>query len=72
MNPPEHPGNPKWQVFNDWVKIKPSQSIDYKKNQEETIEESFERFGLEQEDGDWGDASEAQDAGWGTSTGSGW
>ncbi|KAG2213080.1 hypothetical protein INT47_011229 [Mucor saturninus] len=71
MNPPEHPGNPKWQVFNDWVKIKPSQSVDYKKNQEETIEESFERFGLEQ-DGDWGDASEAQDAGWGTSTGSGW
>lgn len=66
---PKHPGNPKWQSYIEWIKLKPPQSIDYKKNKDETLEETFERFGLKQEEGDWGDASEAQDAGWGTSGG---
>ncbi|KAI9331976.1 hypothetical protein BD770DRAFT_403335 [Pilaira anomala] len=74
MEPPQHPGNPKWQTKSEWLKMKPSTSVEYIKNEAETLEESYERFGLTQEEGDWGDVSEAQDAGWGTpnNTGSGW
>ncbi|GAA5803903.1 hypothetical protein HPULCUR_009388 [Helicostylum pulchrum] len=76
MEPPQHPGNPKWQNMSEWVKMKPPTSIDYIKNEAETLEESFERFGLTQETGDWGDASKGQDS-WGgvesnTDKSSGW
>ncbi|CAO3610334.1 unnamed protein product [Mucor hiemalis] len=70
--PPEHPGNPKWQSYNDWIKEKTPTLVDYKATVEETREEQFERFGLTDEGGNgWGDASEAQDAGWGAPTGGG-
>jgi hypothetical protein len=70
---PEHPGEPKWQTYSEWVKTKTPQSIDYKRSAEESREEQFERFKLVDEGGaGWGDASDAQDAGWGAPTSSGW
>lgn len=74
MEPPQHPGNPKWQNMSEWVKMKPPTSIDYIKNEAETLEESFERFGLTQEEGGWRNESEEQDN-WGatnTDNSSGW
>lgn len=69
---PTHPGEPKWQTFKEWVELKTPQSIDYKRSKEETREEQFERFKLTDEDGaGWGDASDAQDAGWGASNNTG-
>jgi hypothetical protein len=73
---PEHPGQPQWSNYSEWCKMKSFQSIDLVLSQEETRKEQFERFNLDDEQGDgWGDASEAQDAGWGlpnTTGGSGW
>ncbi|KAG0743726.1 hypothetical protein G6F57_009826 [Rhizopus arrhizus] len=63
---PEHPGNPTWQTFSEWKKLKTPKDIRLIKSEKETLQEQFERFNLVDEGGaGWGDASEAQDAGWG-------
>ncbi|CAO3676502.1 unnamed protein product [Rhizopus stolonifer] len=50
MNPsPEHPGNPAWQTFSDWKKLKEPKNIKVIKSEEETMQEQYERFGLVQE-----------------------
>lgn len=76
---PEHPGNPIWETFAEWKKLKPPKNIRLVKSEQETLKEQFERFNLVDEGGaGWGDASEAQDAGWGLpnqstdNTSSGW
>lgn len=69
---PEHPGQPQWQTFSEWNKMKAPQSIEVVMSKEESQKEAFERFGLSDEQGGgWGDASDAQDAGWGLSNSSG-
>ncbi|KAI7903887.1 uncharacterized protein BX663DRAFT_505568 [Cokeromyces recurvatus] len=63
---PTHPAQPQWQTFREWNTMKTPQSFEVVKTEHETQEELFERFGLTEENGEgWGDASEAQDAGWG-------
>ncbi|KAI9482883.1 MAG: hypothetical protein EXX96DRAFT_615883 [Benjaminiella poitrasii] len=63
---PNHPSDPQWQTFREWNTMREPQSFEVIKSAVETQEELFERFGLQQENGEgWGDASEAQDAGWG-------
>ncbi|KAI9268690.1 hypothetical protein BY458DRAFT_511170 [Sporodiniella umbellata] len=62
---PEHPGNPKWQTFTDWKKEREPSNIKVIKSEQETMQEQFKRFNLVQDASGWGDASEAQDAGWG-------
>lgn len=76
---PEHPGNPIWETFAEWKKLKPPKNIRLVKSEQEILKEQFERFNLVDEGGaGWGDASEAQDAGWGLpnqstdNTSSGW
>ncbi|KAI8331807.1 hypothetical protein EDC96DRAFT_451729 [Choanephora cucurbitarum] len=70
-SPPDHPGNNRWQTFEEWHKIKTCSFVQVAKSDSETMKEAFERFGLkEDEEGNgWGDASEAQDAGWGAPKG---
>ncbi|KAG2209399.1 hypothetical protein INT46_009531 [Mucor plumbeus] len=76
MNAPEHPGQPKWQTFKEWNTMRKPTSIKVIKSAQETREEQFAKFGLQDEDGNgWGDASESKDAGWGNNTvetGGGW
>lgn len=63
---PEHPGNPKWQPFTEWNTMKTPHSIEVVKSTQETMEETFEKFGLTDESGQgWGDVADAEDAGWG-------
>jgi hypothetical protein len=71
---PEHPGKPKWQSFTEWNKMKAPQSVQIVKSEQETQEETFEKFGLIDEGGQgWGDATNAEDAGWGLpQNGGGW
>ncbi|KAK4512189.1 uncharacterized protein ATC70_013432 [Mucor velutinosus] len=67
MKPPEHPGQPKWQNFKEWNTLKKPSSFQVIKTAQETHEELLARFGLQEGNGSgWGDASDAQDAGWGS------
>ncbi|KAI8066229.1 uncharacterized protein B0P05DRAFT_475825 [Gilbertella persicaria] len=71
--PPHHPGNNKWQTFDEWNTMKQPSSIQVVKSEKETLQDSFKRFNLEQDQDGWGDASSAQDAGWGLpQTDDGW
>lgn len=78
MNAPEHPGQPKWQNFKEWNTMKKPSSFQVVRTAQESREELLAKFGLQDEDGNgWGDASDAQDAGWGSSNaadgqGGGW
>ncbi|CEP16837.1 hypothetical protein [Parasitella parasitica] len=70
MDPPQHPGEPKWQSFKEWNTMKTPTSIQVVKSAQETREEQLARFGLTDEGGQgWGDASELDNGGWGNSTG---
>ncbi|KAI8644901.1 hypothetical protein BD408DRAFT_412682 [Parasitella parasitica] len=72
MDPPEHPGQPKWQTFKEWNTMRTPTSIQIVKSAQETRDEQLAKFGLTDEGGNgWGDASESNNTGWGDSTGSG-
>lgn len=69
MNSPEHPGQPKWQSFKEWNTMRQPSSFQVIKTAQESREELLAKFGLQDDNGSgWGDASDAQDAGWGIST----
>ncbi|KAI8878363.1 hypothetical protein K501DRAFT_287909 [Backusella circina FSU 941] len=62
---PQHPGEPKWESFQEWNKTKEPTAIELPKSENETRADLLRRFGLNDESAEndgWG-APPGQDTG---------